>query len=302
MAWTKVSAGSGMHGNEDLVAVHEHDGVTEIVVIDGGTSVADRDYVDAQAGDVVWFVERFATELAAIVNPQIGQADLVMRAAAATGAAYRALAGATTPPAHAWPIAAMSWIRVVHGTESDTLLLYCLGDCKILLREPDGAVRDLDPYINPQEAVLQRVIAGLIAEGVSSSDARRARLLPLLRQRREEQNAALAPEILCMQPAGPFAARTMSIQAAPGATLLAMTDGFYRLSDPYELYTPAKLVDACVEHGVEAMLARLRAVEASTNLAGCSVKAADDASAVMWESLSLRRYRSGHESIGGIIC
>jgi hypothetical protein len=50
---------------------------------------------------------------------------------------------------------------------------------------------------------------------------------------------------------------------AHGATLLAMTDGFYRLADPYGLYAPAQLVDACAGPGL-------------------AVKAADDAAAVMW--------------------
>lgn len=281
MGWTAVSGGGGKHGNEDLIAVHEHEGVTDILVIDGATSVADCNYVDAQAGDVVWFVQRFSAELAAVLDPLVSQGELVMRAAVATGEAYRALASGSDVPRFASPIAAMSWIRVVHGIESDTLLLYCLGDCKVLLREPDGDVCDLDPYVNPQEGVLLGVMAGLIAEGVAP-EARRARLLPLLRQRREEQNGAAAPEILCIQPAGTFAARTYSIQAAPGATLLGMTDGFYRLTDPYDMYSPSALVDACVGHGLDAMLARLRAAEASDSVTGVVFKSADDASAVMW--------------------
>ncbi len=282
MGWTAVSGGGGTHGNEDLVAVHEHDGVTDILVIDGATSVAERNYVDPAAGDVVWFVQRFETELAAILDPERSQGELVMRAVAATGAAYRAMAGNGDAPRYAWPIAAMSWIRVVHGAESDTLRLYCLGDCKVLLREPDGEVRDLDPWSNPQEAVLLGVIAGLMAEGVTSSAARRAHLLPLLRQRRDEQNAAPAPEIVCLQPAGAFAARTFSVSAAPGSTLLAMTDGFYRLTDPYAMYSAPALVDACASEGLDAMLAQLRAAEASDSVSGVVIKSADDASAVMW--------------------
>jgi hypothetical protein len=276
-----VSAGAGEHSNEDLAAVHEHGGVTDILVIDGGTSVAERNYAHP-VGDVAWFVRHFAAGLAAVFDTDASQDELVMRAVGATRTAYLAHTRELAVPRYAWPIAALSWIRIEHGPDADTLHLYCLGDCKLLLAEPDGRVRDLDPWVNPQEDVLRRAIAGLQAEGVSDPAARRARLLPLLRRRREEQNADPAPGVLCLEPAGPFGARKTTLRAAPGATLLAMTDGFYRLADPYALYSPAHLLQACVERGVGALLAELRALEAGGGVSGVAVKSADDASAVMW--------------------
>jgi hypothetical protein len=90
--------------------------------------------------------------------------------------------------------------------------------------------------------------------------------------------------VLCLRPAGAFAARCVTLEVAHGATLLAMTDGFYRLADPYALYAPAQLVDACAERGLEAMLAELRALEAGGGAPGLAVKAVDDASAVMWSN------------------
>jgi hypothetical protein len=62
-----------------------------------------------------------------------------------------------------------------------------------------------------------------------------------------------------------------------------MTDGFYRLADPYAMYTPPALFDACLARGLDAMLAELRAAERGGG-AGLSVKAADDASAVLWHA------------------
>jgi len=258
--------------------VHEHGARTDILVIDGGSSVADREYVDRRIGDVAWFVRRFAAALAGVLDGGTSQDDMVAAAVKATRTDYLAAGAGANIPAHAWPIAALTWIRILHHGAEDELRLYCLGDCKTLLRLPDGSVRDLDPWTNPQEAVLRDVLATLPADPAE----RKARLLPLLRARREQQNAAAAPAILCLRPAGPFAARRHTLRVGPGASLLCMSDGFYRLVDPYDVCTPAGLIEACRARGLDAMLAELRALEAGGGGPGLAVKAADDAAAVLW--------------------
>jgi hypothetical protein len=62
-----------------------------------------------------------------------------------------------------------------------------------------------------------------------------------------------------------------------------MTDGFYRLVDPYRLHSDASLARACASDGLESMLARLRAHEHAAGAGtAMAVKQADDASAVAW--------------------
>jgi hypothetical protein len=73
------------------------------------------------------------------------------------------------------------------------------------------------------------------------------------------------------------------VRAAKGSVLLVMTDGFYRLVEPYGLHTDASLAQACVREGLDAMLARLRAHEHAAGAGTATVvKPADDASAVAW--------------------
>jgi molybdopterin biosynthesis enzyme len=60
----KISAGAIGEHNEDLIAVYETGGFTDIVIMDGGTSVADRDFIDSDIGDVVWFARSFSSALA----------------------------------------------------------------------------------------------------------------------------------------------------------------------------------------------------------------------------------------------
>jgi hypothetical protein len=278
-----VSSGAGGDGNEDYVAVFEQDGIADIVVLDGASSVAQQNYIDHDVGDAAWFVRRFGADFGAALAGHGPQEQVVRRAVDATRAAFEDRTAGLTAPVYAWPIAAMTWVRILPGRSGPELILYCLGDCKTLLLRPDGSVQDLDPYVNPQEAVVAEAIDALAREGVSDPRAQRERLLPMLRRRREEQNTAPFPESLCLAPAGHFAARRHAVRPLPGSVLLVMTDGFYRLVEPYGLHTDASLAQACVRDGLHAMLAELRAHEGAAGTGtGMAVKQADDASAVAW--------------------
>jgi hypothetical protein len=59
-----------------------------------------------------------------------------------------------------------------------------------------------------------------------------------------------------------------------------MSDGFYRLADPYGLYGDVALAHACAARGPQALLDELRRSEAARDTARLSVKGTDDASAV----------------------
>ncbi len=277
-----IAAGATPQHNEDWAGIFEHAGITDLLIIDGGTSVAERDYADPVHGDVVWFVTRFAAAFEAALPRQLGQPDTVQAAIAAVHREFVELTAGTEVPAYALPIAAMTWLRI---QPDGAVRLYCLGDCTALLRLPDGRVRDLDPYENPQEAVLQAHIAKLQGEGIVDPAERRARLMPVLRERRVFQNTMAAPTVLCLQPNGPFAARRHAAQVPPGAALFAMTDGFYRLVEPYGLHTRESLADLCASRGLAAALRQLHEYEAAAvAAASTAVKQSDDAAAILWQA------------------
>jgi len=280
-----VSSGAKPHHNEDWAGSFSTPGSTDLVMLDGGTSVADRDYIDPVNGDVVWFVTSFAAALGAAIEAGL---DQQAAAHAAVDAAYRGFCDRSRGqevPLYAWPIAALSWVRARKADNGHQLSLYCLGDCKVLMRTPDGEVRDLDPFVNPQEAILRAEIARLQSDGVQTVAARQARLLPMLRERRVFQNSVAGTNALCLRPNGPFGARGIAVDAPDGATLLCMTDGFYRLVDTYGLHTPASLFALCMERGLQAALDELRRYEAAAQaVATTTVKRADDASAILWRA------------------
>lgn len=280
MSWTAVSASGKGRRNDDLVRVLEHEGILDVLVLDGATSLAERDYIDPLAGDPAWFVRQFADAFAAAAAGADDQESIVQAALREVRIGWSLRGGGEAVPLYAWPIAALSWIRVRPEGAGHRLQLYCLGDCKVLLGQADGPVADLDPYDNAYEHQLQDAVAALVAEGVNDAAQRFAALLPMLRRRREEQNSAQAPEVLCVAPRGPFAARRRELRVDGPALLLAMSDGFYRLADPYSLYDDRTLVRACQERGLQALLDELRSFEAARDTARLSVKGADDASAV----------------------
>jgi hypothetical protein len=134
--------------------------------------------------------------------------------------------------------------------------------------------------------VLQEAMAALAREGVDDPCQRRARLLPMLRARRVSQHAAPAPNVLCLAPQGEFDAREHALRLPLDTALLAMTDGFYRLVDPYGLTTLEDLGRRCRREGLAAPMRALRQFELARPAEGkMAVKSADDASAVIWTAL-----------------
>ncbi len=130
-------------------------------------------------------------------------------------------------------------------------------------------------------------MAQLNAEGVVDPALRRERLLPLLRARRETQHASPRPSVLCLalhsEGEGEFSARETAVRLAPGTAVLAMSDGLYRLADPYGLMTQDELARRCRAEGLDKLMRELRAFEAArAGGAALAVKNADDASAIMW--------------------
>lgn len=284
-----VSSGATAQRNEDWAGHFSTSGQADLVIIDGATSVADRDYIDPVQGDVGWFVTRFAAALGTAIDKGLAQDAAIDAAVDAAYAEFCERSAGRDVPLYAWPVAALSWVRARATGCGYRLELYCLGDCKVLMQTSSGAIVDLDPFVNPQEAVVRAEVARLQAEGISDPAARLERLMPMLRARREFQNTAAATNSLCLRPADGFGARTTAVDAPADATILAMTDGFYRLVDTYGLHTPQSLFALCSDHGLPAAIAQLRAYEATARAsASGSVKQADDASAILWHAGTIR--------------
>ncbi|MGB9992063.1 hypothetical protein [Pseudoduganella rhizocola] len=277
----QISLPGGDNANEDLIASWHKDGITDIVILDGGTSVADRAYVDEVNGDAAWMVGQFARALEVHAAPGRAQDASLILALKDVHAAFLERTQGIDVPLHAWPVGAMSWVRI---REDRKLGAYCIGDCELLLRHADGRIEHLNYWVNPQEAVLRDAVAQLTAAGITDGAERKKALLPMLRARREWMNTTDVPPALCIAPGGTFVARSAALQIESGAMLLGMTDGFYRLVENYGLYTDDGLFDLCSRGGLAEAGRILRAHEnALASGAALAVKNADDASAFSFQ-------------------
>lgn len=280
MRYEKISVGASVEYNEDHIVVFEHKGVTDIIVFDGGTSVASCNYIDSEVGDVVWFIRCVSSAIEVAIMSGSNQVDAINYAVDVANKEFYSRAGSRDIPRYALPISALTWVRITQKNNNTRLQLYSLGDCTTLLAFPDGKVVDIDPYENPQETILQDEISHLRVSGISDLTEIRSRIMPMLRSRREHQNNMLLPSVLCLQPGHGFDSRLHDVNIPQDTILLVMTDGFYRLVNVYGIFTHVSLMQMCVHEGLNVAIDTLRSHERGQGI-WSTAKRGDDASVLL---------------------
>jgi hypothetical protein len=147
--------------------------------------------------------------------------------------------------------------------EDQCLTIANIGDCRTLVRYPDGVTRQFGD--SPVSALDAQVVGRLVelqrADRSASYLALKAEVAPLIRRNRLLKNQpngywVLEPGESWLQYVQYFAAGVAS-----GTHVLMLSDGFYRLVDHYHLYSDESLVAAAVQDGLEVLARRLRQVE-----------------------------------------
>ena len=109
-----LSDAAGAKNNEDLVAVYLHNaGIVDILIFDGASSVSEKNYFDTFAGDASWFVSTFSALLKEVVAHGLSQHDSIKLALARFERDVEASLDLTHIPAYAYPIAAVTWARII---------------------------------------------------------------------------------------------------------------------------------------------------------------------------------------------
>lgn len=252
-------------------------------VIDGCTGLA-ADLIPGAASDAAWYAEELSAAFADLSGQ--GTPEAVMRAAILRLAERfrRSLAPGAAPAPFAVPSAAATWIRL--GPDG-TLDHAALGDCTALLAGPDGRARRLGPrQAGPDwagDAWLNTMIGRLHGAGVGDPAAVWAELNETLRGRRARMNQPDGYWIFAVDPGAADHLERERLLAPPGAVVLLMSDGFYRLVDHYRAYDHDRLVAAARAHGLAALYRELRQIEAAD--ADCRrfprLKPSDDAAAML---------------------
>ena len=242
-------------------------------VLDGATDVTDlRPFPRAESG-AAWFAQALSDWL--LAHPP-GDEDLNTYWAEALKA-MRTLANKDskipldTLPLSSSPIASGIWVHI-----KDQAATFCwLGDCVGLVRHEDGR---LEEFGKPDQADSE------------SEDARQ-----LLKLTEEEMWGKLAEDralqnspgrwIFGLNPEAADHLNTATIPVEQGCELLLMTDGLYRLINPYHIVDEAGLIEMISDNGLQQAVSELRKFEADAKKID-RVKTRDDACAIYISNIS----------------
>jgi hypothetical protein len=244
-------------------------------VIDGATDVGPVRVFAKGESDAARFAELFAAELlkqpaGASETPQAYFARFMPRLRAAVEKELRI--PLKDAPLASYPTGAATWMRMSSGRiETATL-----GDTVAIIRSPKGATSVLGETGKPAEeqARAKKVMTMTPEER-----------LKWLQNVRAIHNTGQGYWVFGVQPEAAAHIVYQNAEAPPGARVLLMTDGFYRLVSPYGRYDDTGLMDAVLAKGLGVVLAELRGMEASPedDAKIGRFKTSDDATALLLE-------------------
>jgi len=249
-------------------------------ILDGATGLSPQRLFPGPS-DPAWFAATADALLARLTGEGDDGTTLLQRLV--SGLHDACAAAALVPLADSeieLPSASVAVAQLV-GSE---IALLMLGDCKILLRQPDGRVETFDQSsVAPFDAKVVEALRAIQAGGETALSNITPRLTPLLRENRLWKNRPDGYGVLTADPACLTFAETARRPAADATHLLLATDGFYRLVDTYRMLTAGELMQAALERGLAPLYAALRRLEDSDPecLAFPRLKARDDATAIL---------------------
>jgi hypothetical protein len=274
-----VSQGSGAINEDGWGMVGTETAVSAAWIFDGVTGINGRSYLPG-GSDAAWLVARAGTHLADLAAGDSSLADILSKLVGNLGADWDAVRGSLDLPPDYDPPAACLVLVKRYGNQWRALRL---GDSCLLARSTGAApvVAAASPNKHFDDW-LAREAGKRRAAGVSDNKVLMAEFRDRLKAGRSLRNTPRGYAILEAAPRAKDFAEYLDL-GAPGQILLC-TDGYYRAVDHYQLFDDEGLIDATAA-GVDAVLARLRGVEAGDPLCQTYLrfKPADDATAVLLE-------------------
>jgi hypothetical protein len=273
----------GTGANEDAAGHVQGGGGAAAWVLDGATGLAGREFVPGAASDAAWYARRLSAALSNRSLTEQPLADLFRAVIADIAADYRAAVPVDSVPPYGLPSAAGIWVRRRDGGR---LEMAGLGDCRLLFKSGrdaivcfgGGAADCADEWLN---TAVRRLHEG----GVTDPAAVRVQLDGLLRAGRAMMNRPGGYWVFSVEPAAADHLECADFGLTGPATLLLVSDGFYRLIDTYGAHDADSLLEAAGKRGLKALYDDLSRIEADD--AECHryprLKPADDATAMLIE-------------------
>jgi len=226
------------------------------VVIDGATPLGDS--LMPGPSDAAWIAQFGARRLLAHLRDGIGARKALRAALADTQKSFEALRRA--PPEEIWQTPCASMMMAVPDEGSVEFLWF--GDCAALIKQGETAMTVVGETMDKRAAEAQRAQALAKEKNLSpAAGLSRQEFIGALRASRNRINSGnswlFSPEV---KAASHVSHRV--VKAAPGSTLLLVSDGFLALASDYGAYSVDGLMAAAMTKGLKALGEELRAIEA----------------------------------------
>lgn len=268
--------------NEDVIGYKGTSQSLDLWVIDGATSIADGEYLGLPVSDPQWFAETMSDYFYKGSDSGATPPSIVSASVKEVASAYDRMTKNQEIPLSYKPLAAMLWLRATPQGDQTTLELWSLGDCRVLIGQPGAPT----PLLFPQLARGDISPHGAPSPVKSTQPEERSRTGVLLshalleKDIREAKHTNPKTARLGFHPDSILYATTHTTTVSALCSILAMSDGFYRLVDEYGLYNDEGLLQACCTRGLPPLLQELREYEGTRDLSQ-AVKKSDDASAIL---------------------
>lgn len=229
--------------NEDRAGTAE----TAAWVLDGTTGLSARRLLPGPS-DAAWFVETVDRLLGRLAGTDAEIPGLLRQVIREARHEFRAAALGQEGGDLERPAASLTLARCRHDGR---LELGNVGDCRILLRDRRGAVTAFGS--SPVSELDRGVVAELIrlrAGGVASYAAAWELLVDVIRRNRELANRKGGYWVLDLTDRWLTQVQCRLLDWEPGAHLLLLSDGFYRLVDTFGFYTEQELFETALEPGL----------------------------------------------------
>ncbi|MEM1151317.1 MAG: protein phosphatase 2C domain-containing protein [Pseudomonadota bacterium] len=238
-------------------------------VLDGATDATDQMPFPGAESGAAWIAETLSDTL--LAEPPLTRAAPDYFRTVLETVRIRAEEESHVPletlPPEALPIASGIWMRRL----GDTVEFAWLGDCMALDMSTGGV---LGPVEDVADETRQAQAALVLGD---------AEIREQVRLARAERHASGRP-IFGLMPEDGARVNLVRVAARPGAGFVLMSDGFYRLIEPYGLFGGPELAQAISRCGLSGLITRLRDFEASSAHGDLArIKRSDDACALWVE-------------------
>ncbi|MAI90633.1 PP2C family serine/threonine-protein phosphatase [Ponticaulis sp.] len=239
-------------------------------VLDGATDLGPFRIFDREESDAAWIAEYLNREL--MMTAPSGDVrsyfsgvleNLRKKAAKATKIDL------DTAPREVWPIASGMWM----WREGETTHFARLGDCVALILPPEGGVEVLTKHEQSElEARTSRELNAMSADDKMNG----------LRAIRARQNTEAEHVLFGLSP---LAVDNLVIETRTlpeGTHVLIMSDGLWRIVDPYGMMSAQEMMDHALKNGIENLAKNMRAFErADARDTASRIKKTDDSCGVL---------------------